>query len=56
MVLTWCLTDIPKPFLPSPIEYGWKDANEDYEGVMRDEIPAPGAIIQMTTCGCSTEC
>ena len=54
LVLRTC--NIPKPLLPNPIEYGWKDAYDNYEAIMTDEKPAPEAVIEMRLCGCTTGC
>jgi len=58
ITLQWKSSHIPSPILPDPNDYGWSFNEEDqvFEPVMTSLAPAPESIIDLTVCGCKTNC
>ena len=56
--LQWKSAHIPPPRLPNPEEYGWKwnTKMQLYDAVVTKLPPAPASIIELTVCGCKTDC
>ena len=54
----WKLSHIPRPLLPSPINFGWQlnKPENTYEPVMMEQLPAPDSIIELSMCKCNSGC
>ena len=46
---------LPLQILPSPLNYDWEISDQRYVPIMTDELPAPLAIIELTS-NCKTNC
>ena len=42
--------------LPSPEGYGWDREDERLIPIMTDNLPAPLAMIELSACGCRSDC
>ena len=47
---------LPMQNLPSPLDYGWERVNTSYLAIMTDELPAPLALVELSSCSCKTRC
>ena len=56
--LQWNSAHIPSPQFSDPEDYGWKWDNQHqmYDAIMTTLPPVPGSIIELTVCGCKTDC
>lgn len=52
--MVWANDIIPKPVLPSPLNYGWTLDGTTYTAVTSDLPPAPSAVVELVKCGCTT--
>lgn len=52
--MVWLNSDVAKPHLPAPWNYGWKEENGAAQPVLMDLPPAPDAVLELVKCGCRT--
>ena len=53
----WRRCHLPFQNLPCPENYGWDvDIEGSYDPIMTQNLPAPIAIIEMSSCSCKTGC
>lgn len=48
---TWSMQN-----LPAPEGYGWEREGETLIPIMTDNLPAPLATIELSVCGCKSDC
>lgn len=46
----------PFQLLPEATGYGWEQDNDELVAIMTDSLPAPLALVELSACGCKTEC
>ena len=46
----------PLQNLPDPCSFGWEMINESLKPIMTDNLPAPLAMIELSVCGCKSNC
>ena len=42
--------------LPSQEGFGWESTEDSLQPIMTDNLPAPVALIDLSMCGCKTDC
>ena len=52
--MVWANVTIPKPVLPSPLNYGWTWDGTAYTAVTSDLPPPPSAGVELVKCGCTS--
>ena len=40
--------------LPFPLGHGWETKDDVYELIMKDELPVPTELMELSVCGCKT--
>ena len=48
--------NIPVQNLPQPEKYGWERRGNALMPIMTDNLPAPMAMIELSVCGCKSNC
>ena len=56
MSLVWKQSRKIHPDLPSPTECGWEEENGHFKPKLTNELPAPKATIDISSCKCKKRC
>lgn len=47
---------LPIQKLPPPLNYGWENEDSSLVQILTDNLPAPMALIELSSCSCKSSC